>query len=660
MARNLIVAITCGLAWLATASTAYAQRNDSYDPSTGISGRCVSNCDPEPNTVGSGGYTADQQAMLNLAGNLGSLFGGMIRQSFVDGERQAEADAQHRAYEAEQARQRALAEEAERQRRNQALLANMKGAVGSVDLRPSQLGSGQLKMRTTKDMFDNPAETPASALDPGSWSAYYNALQRRDAAAVTHNARESDLAVAQRLVLEAERNAADHPGPEADRILAEARVLRDRAQLARDTAKADLDKAEVILKTGAAERDRALNVNTDPSVVDLRDASSTPALLRAPSAIVNRGPQYSDPNTQTSATGARADASDTDQQQEAYLGGVKPTYAQVDEALNAPDFAGVPISGSAIESIRQAPDYLPVEERAPLTMRWEAVARNYTAVALKRDQLEEVCPDDFRGSAKCKSDAESVDRLLKEYRENLEAYALQRDVAAGQFTLKSINGWALQSGWSDLERNRLSNSLNRLDEADPADAAWDFDAKRARDRAQEIWSQAAKSSAGYKDALASAKGPNLNAAGLQEKDDCAVYALATATGRPYEEVEQRALAIIKDAAWREQVVRNNPQLVLKNGGLNGGEVILLAEEYGRSTVIAPSQFSSTVAAGRPVMVHVIAEHGGDHEVVLSRTFQSNGKTYFEVIDSARKRSVVIAEEDLKTVILENGVAFSPG
>src|SRR5690242_18261718 len=157
MARTLIVSLACGLACLATVNAAWAQR-DGYNSSTGVQGVCVSNCDiPTASSAVGGGFTADQQAMLGLASSFGNLLGAALRQSFIDGERRAQEEAQRRAIEAEQARQRALAEAEEQRRRNAALLANMKGAVGAVDLSPKTGGAGDLKMRTAKDMFDNPA-----------------------------------------------------------------------------------------------------------------------------------------------------------------------------------------------------------------------------------------------------------------------------------------------------------------------------------------------------------------------------------------------------------------------------------------------------------------------------------------------------------------------
>ncbi len=235
-----------------------------------------------PGDSGGGpGFTANQQAMLDVAGQLGSALGAAIRQSFVDAQRQAAANEMRRRWEAEQARQRAQQVEAEQRARNQQLLASMHSAVGPVDLRPStSSASGQLRMRTADEMFRADAgQTPL--VGQGGSGAYVAALQNRDAAQAALDAKSADLIAAQRLVAEAERNARDNPGASAAQTLARARALRDQAQRERSAAEAALDRANASLQAADDALAGPADVNTNASVVDLRDASATPTLVTA-------------------------------------------------------------------------------------------------------------------------------------------------------------------------------------------------------------------------------------------------------------------------------------------------------------------------------------------------------------------------------------------
>lgn len=112
-----------------------------------------------PNDAGGssgGGYSADQQAMLNLAGQFGSALGAAIRESFQRSAQQQRIIEMQQDWERQQARERAAADLERQRERNQFLLANMHGTIGASELGRTQLGSESLRLRTADEMFNTP------------------------------------------------------------------------------------------------------------------------------------------------------------------------------------------------------------------------------------------------------------------------------------------------------------------------------------------------------------------------------------------------------------------------------------------------------------------------------------------------------------------------
>lgn len=228
----------------------------------------------------------------------------------------------------------------------------------------------------------------------------------------------------------------------------------------------------------------------------------------------------------------------------------------------------------------------------------------------------------------------------------------------GRRVVKAMNDLARKLGWSPEEQDRLDKALHSLG-VDPA--TWSDNRQ-----IQRIW----------KDVFARGQDPLLlqeasqggglgfPGAGKQSNaQDCAVFALANAAGLPYEVVAGRAAELIRQGEWRSADERANPQRTIERG-LIGGEVVMLAEAFGRAEVVAPSDFARTLTEGRPVMVCVVPK-GGDlgsgHEVVLTKTFQHDGETWYVMMDSyldPEQRRFLSARE-LNTMLTENGVAFRP-
>lgn len=223
----------------------------------------------------------------------------------------------------------------------------------------------------------------------------------------------------------------------------------------------------------------------------------------------------------------------------------------------------------------------------------------------------------------------------------------------------AMNALAQRLGWSADQRARLDSALRSLQS--------DGDPGATGPQIRQAWQDVLNRADGGDLAVAAANGdgPGIFSigAGRQTRyEDCALFALANATGLPYGVVVSRAGELIRDAEWRSAAQRANPQRTIERGGLIGGEVVMLAEAFGRAEVVPSSDFTKTLKQGRAVMVNVVPENGdtrSGHQIVLSRTFQRGGETWFEAIDSNQgpQRRLFVSANELNTILQENGVAF---
>jgi len=214
------------------------------------------------------------------------------------------------------------------------------------------------------------------------------------------------------------------------------------------------------------------------------------------------------------------------------------------------------------------------------------------------------------------------------------------------------------SAWTAQEKDRAEIALNGLD--DDGSAATDADIRR-------IWQdvQARRGNAVLARKAAQGKGPGLPGAGQQTiHQDCAVFALANAAGVPYGVAAARAAEFIRAGAWRPAEERANAEQAIEKFGLMGGEVILVAEAFGKVSIVPSWEFAATLQEGRPVLVNLVPYDGslsGGHEVLLTRTFPHDGATWFEMIDSneagARQR-LYLSEKELRMMLKESGVSIT--
>jgi hypothetical protein len=224
-------------------------------------------------------------------------------------------------------------------------------------------------------------------------------------------------------------------------------------------------------------------------------------------------------------------------------------------------------------------------------------------------------------------------------------------------TISSMSALARRLGWEADELQRVNTALNSLAE--------DGDLKTTGAKVVQAWSDvlARGQDAAFAREASRGDGPALFDAGAQTRfEDCTIFALATAAGLPYDVAAARATKLIGEGEWRNAAERANPQKVIEQHGLNGGEVVMLAEAFGQASVVPSSAFGKTLKDGQPLLINVFPydgnlEHG--HEVVLTKAFQHDGQAWFEMIDSNQgpQRHLYVSGNELHTMLQENGVTI---
>lgn len=222
--------------------------------------------------------------------------------------------------------------------------------------------------------------------------------------------------------------------------------------------------------------------------------------------------------------------------------------------------------------------------------------------------------------------------------------------------IKSMSAYAQKLGWDKEKQSRVNAALNKL--------ALDGDPDATSTTIRKAWANilARDSDKDLAAAAAQGDGPGFPGAGTQNGQDCAVFALANATGRPYGLVATGAAEIISKAEWRPAKEKAAPEQTLSSRGLNGGEVIILAELFGQVTVVPSGDFPKNLQAGHRIAVNVIPSDGdvdSGHQIVLSKTFQYRGETWFAMMDSNQSpdKLLYLNSKELNTILQENGIMF---
>jgi hypothetical protein len=225
--------------------------------------------------------------------------------------------------------------------------------------------------------------------------------------------------------------------------------------------------------------------------------------------------------------------------------------------------------------------------------------------------------------------------------------------------IEKLDALAKKLGWSAEKSARLDANLNKLTlggdfPLTPAEMRSEWDTILARDPTGDLAREAAQGG-----------GLGFPGAGTQTvNQDCAIFALANAAGVPYGVVAARATLLMQEGEWRNAAERAGPQKAIEKRGLEGGEVVMLAEALGRAEVVPSADFAKHLAEGRPVMVDVVPRNGDarfGHEVVLTKAFQHGGETWYAVMDSNQgpERRLFLSAKELDPLLQENGVVFRP-
>ncbi|MEI7612647.1 MAG: hypothetical protein WCK63_07040 [Betaproteobacteria bacterium] len=285
-----------------------------------------------------------------------------------------------------------------------------------------------------------------------------------------------------------------------------------------------------------------------------------------------------------------------------------------------------------------------------------------------------VASTDTMKVATCKQRRDDVAQRMEKYKADFRNLEIIKEAVAGErdfFTsipqdevriTLGITILAKRLRWSAEKQARLEKALKDLG----VDGLKSISEENVRSGWSAIWENADNAGLAR---VADATGPRIPTVSQKEGNDCAIAALATASKLPYDDVAARAKDLIRQGEWRHQAVRDDPQEALRKG-LNGGEVVLLAESLGRAEVIPSSRFEATLKDGRPVMLNVaiIANKPafpvgeptafGDHQIVLTKTFRYQGKTWFEMADSRYPDNrFFVSPEKLNLILQEKGVAF---
>jgi hypothetical protein len=323
----------------------------------------------------------------------------------------------------------------------------------------------------------------------------------------------------------------------------------------------------------------------------------------------------------------------------------------------------------ALNSPPEVPTNLNAREFKEFTAKRNALLTQYGEAQAKIDSQARDCGEVAEGSPKvseCMTKAGEVRVVVKNYREALKQFSVSLAAGAAVDTrdpevvriINEMNALAKRLGWSVEEQARLDKALNSF----RADGTQNVTRDQIRSAWQDVMARGQDGDLARKAALGD--GPGLVGAGTQSFQDCAIFALANASGLPYSVVAARATKLISEGGWRDAAERANPQKAIEQRGLIGGEVAMLAESIGQVEMVPSTAFAKTLKLGRPVMVNVVPQDGdvtGGHQVVLSKAFQHGGEIWYEVVDSNQgpQRRLYVSSKELGTVLQENGVAFRP-
>lgn len=274
--------------------------------------------------------------------------------------------------------------------------------------------------------------------------------------------------------------------------------------------------------------------------------------------------------------------------------------------------------------------------------------------------------------ANCQQHRDEVARRIEQYKKDFRNLETIREAVAGERDFfyavprdeiripLGILMLAHKLRWPEEKRARLEKSLKELEPDTPPSTT--------EEQIRDSWKAIMASNSNAE--LAKAAGPRqINSVGQQTKMDCTIAAIATASGQPYDKVAERAMDLIRRGPWRHDAEREEPQEVIRRG-LNGGEVVLLAESLGKAEIVPSKRFEKTLKDGRPVMINVAtvspppsfpwqptARIAG-HQVVLTKTFRHKGQTWYEISNPSDPGNRYFTTLDkLAPILQEKGIVI---
>lgn len=311
-------------------------------------------------------------------------------------------------------------------------------------------------------------------------------------------------------------------------------------------------------------------------------------------------------------------------------------------------FSGAPAQAAPIPALAKIPDGISQKQSDALNQR-----KQLLEAELKRFQAAAAA---FNAKPAADQTDQEFNALQTQRSNYIQAVRAFNGEVGDLRTAVAMNAYAKRMHWEERKRARLETALNAL-RGDGDDNATDVDIRQAW---RDISSR--EGQADLASAASHGEGPKIIWSGRQSHEDCAVFALATAAGLPYSVAATRAAELITQGEWHSTEEREHPQQTIEKTGLTGGEIVLLAEDFGGAEVVQSSDFAKTLKSGRPVMIGVIPQDGdlyGGHQVVLSRTFQQGGETWFEMMDSNHDHPLYLSKKELDTILVERGVAYRP-
>lgn len=257
----------------------------------------------------------------------------------------------------------------------------------------------------------------------------------------------------------------------------------------------------------------------------------------------------------------------------------------------------------------------------------------------------------------CAAEDAALQSALEAHYDASEALIDAYEAAENVFVAGALVEYAQANGWSAADLKGIEDGIKN----------WrtyaDYDAKKVNATWADI--AARTGDAALTKSAARVKGFSSTGAGTQRSyNDCAIFAIASAAGVPYGAAAAVATKLIAEGKWRHPDERAKPQATIKSRGLMGGEVLMLAEYYGRASVITQDAFEATLAASRPVTVAVYPRNGTSqdgHQIVLTKAFRDGGTLWFQALDSnnGTLAKVFVRSDELTALIKETGIAYAP-